>query len=302
MIFVDGIGLGADDPLSNPFAAANAPVMQTLANGHRWLAGVGQQQSERATFLPLDPRLGMSGRPQSGTGQAAIVTGRNVPALIGRHYGPKPDEATRQLLDEDNLFQQLVASGRTAALLEAYPPPWHRGINGGKRLPASYQYAVRSAGLPFMGVDDLRAGHALSGDWTGHGWHSELGFSNVPLLTPFQAGQRLVQLSRSYDFAFMAHWLTDVVGHRGPMERGVALVEILDGVLGGVLATWEDDEGLVILTSDHGNMEDLSHRRHTLNDVPGLLIGREKAAFARGLNTLADLAPRITGLLLGSDD
>lgn len=293
MIFLDGVGLGADDATVNPFSTAHLPTLHGLSNGRRWLRTTGRQTSQRAVFIPTDPRLGIDGRPQSGTGQAAIVTGRNIPALVGEHYGPKPNEATRRLLEEDNLFKQVVDSGKTATLLEAYPPRWHRGIDSGKSLPSSYQYAAREAGLRFPDADDLRSGRALSGDWTGEAWQQQLGFPDMPTLTPQEAGTRLVKLSRTVDFAFFPHWITDVVGHRGTLDDAVALLERFDRVMDGVLHAWDDDEGLVIITSDHGNIEEIGNRKHTDNDVPTVVIGSEKTAFTEGLNTLADIAPRI---------
>ena len=78
----------------------------------------------------------------------------------------------------------------------------------------------------------------------------------------------MVELSRRYDFAFFSHWMTDVIGHRGGIEDGVKALERFDAVMAGALAAWDDREGLLIVTSDHGNMEDLSHGKHTENDVP----------------------------------
>jgi len=297
LIFIDGIGLGDDNSEINPFAAADLPTLNALANGNRWLRSTGIQTSPRAVFVPTDPRMGMAGRPQSGSGQAAILTGKNIPQLIGEHYGPKPNAPIRDLLNEDNFFKQVVQKGKTAALLEAYPPPWHQGINSGKNLPSSYQWAAHSAGVPYMDEHDLRTGRALSGDWTGEGWRSQLGYTDTPLLTPYEAGKRLVAISRQYDFAMMSHWLTDVVGHRGTLAEGVRLLEIFDGVMQGVLDTWDDDEGLTLITSDHGNMEEIGSRKHTENDVPTVIIGAEKTQFAQGLVDLAGLVPRMTAAL-----
>ena len=65
-LFLDGIGLGANDQETNPFAIANTPTMFNLANGYRWLADTGTQRSDEAVFLPTDARLALTGRPQSG--------------------------------------------------------------------------------------------------------------------------------------------------------------------------------------------------------------------------------------------
>ena len=109
----------------------------------------------------------------------------------------------------------------------------------------------------------------------------------------------MVELSRRYDFAFFSHWMTDVIGHRGGISDGVKALERFDAVMAGALAAWDDAEGLLIVTSDHGNMEDLSHGKHTENDVPTLIVGKGKDYFAEGLVTLADLTPRMADYLFG---
>ncbi len=297
MIFLDGIGLGDDDPAVNPFAAAALPTLTALADGHKWLRATGWQQSARAILVPTDPRMGVPGRPQSGTGHATILTGRNIPALIGEHYGPKPNAATRALIAEDNFFKQVVGRGMTAALINAYPPRLLAGINRGKLLRSGIQQAVHEAGLPMFEVDKLYSRDALSEDWTGAAWRDHLGYADAPQYTPHDAGQQMVELSRRYDFAFFSHWMTDTVGHRGTVPDGVRLLELFDAVMAGALETWDDAEGLIVITSDHGNMEDLSQTHHTENDVATVIIGEAKARFADGLHTLADLVPRMADFL-----
>ncbi len=297
MIFLDGIGLGDDDPTINPFAAAHTPTLWSLSNGKRWLRGIGKQESERAIFIPTDPRLGVPGRPQSASGHATIITGRNVPQLIGEHYGPKPNAPIREIVGEDNFFKQVVNRGMHTALINAYPPRWHDAINRGKMLRSSFQQAVHEAGLPLFGDEAIYTGEALSSDWTGEAWRTQLGYTDTPLYSQYEAGVRMVELSRKYAFAFFSHWYTDIIGHRGPFEDGVSLLELFDGVMAGALDVWEDDEGLIIITSDHGNMEHIGDRRHTENDVPTVIIGSERAAFAEGFTNLADFVPRMAKLL-----
>jgi len=297
MIFLDGIGLGDDNPATNPFAAAHMPTLTALTNGQRWLRGIGRQHNARAAFVPTDPRMGIPGRPQSATGQATILTGRNIPQLIGEHYGPRPNPPVRALLAEDNFFKQVTARHLPAALIEAYPPRFHNAVNSGKRLLSSYQQAAREAGLELFGEDHIYNGDALSVDWTGEGWRSELGYTDTPIYSRHEAGLRMVEIARRYSFAFFPHWMTDVIGHRGPLEQGVRLLEHFDGVMAGVLDAWDLRDGLVIITSDHGNLEDMSHGKHTENDVPTLVIGDGSAEFAASIHTLADLVPAMAHAL-----
>lgn len=298
-LFLDGIGLGEDDPAVNPFAIAQTPIMQSLANGARWLATTGNQRSERAVFIPTDPRLGLPGRPQSGTGQASLLTGLNIAQLIGRHYGPKPEAKTREIIAERSFFKRLTQRGKSAQLLTAYPPGLLTDFARGKTLRSSVQQAAFEAGAPHFSIDDLIAGRALTAEWTTESWRSHLNIDGLPDYSPRDAGRLLAQLSRSYDFAFHSHWLTDRIGHRGTLARGVEILERFDQVLLGLLDEWRDDEGLIVITSDHGNMEDLSTRRHTLNDVPTVVIGARAADFAAGYRSLTDFVPACDRMLFG---
>ncbi len=298
-LFLDGIGLGGDCPETNPFACANTPAMHSLTNGKRWLASTGFQRSERAIFIPTDPRLGVPGRPQSGTGQASLLTGLNVPQRIGRHYGPKPEIETRAIIAKRSYFKRVTERGKTARLLTAYPPGLLRDFARGKTLRSSVQQAAFEAGAPHFTVDDLIAGRALTAEWTTEAWRQRLKIEGLPDYSLREAGQLLARLSRKYDFAFHSHWLTDRIGHRGTLARGIEILESFDQVLAGLLAEWGDDDGLIVITSDHGNMEDLGTRRHTLNDVPTVVIGARASEFARGFRSLTDFAPACDRMLFG---
>ncbi len=299
LMFLDGVGLGDDDPTTNPFVAAHIPTLDALAGGQPWLRSTPRQDNGRALFIPSDPRLGIPKRPQSATGQATIVTGRNIAAEIGEHYGPRPNRPIRAILDEDNLFKRLVAAGKTAALINAYPPGFFRALESGRRLPSSIQQSVLSAGLPLFTDHDMYSGRAMSPDWTGEGWRSELGYADTPVFTPAEAGAKLAALCAERDFTFFSHWVSDIIGHRGPFERGVELLELFDGVMAGLLDVWDDEAGLIVITSDHGNMEDLSIGKHTENDVPTVVIGAARHIFANGLTDLTGITPgvlRVMGL------
>ncbi len=297
LVFIDGVGLGADDPTVNPLIAGHTPTLESLSAGQRWTAQAVRSDNGRAAFMPTNATLGITGRPQSGSNQAAILTGINVPQRLGYHYGPKPDAPTRHLLEETNLFKTVLQAGRSADLINAYPPRLHHDINRGKTLRSSIQHAAWAAGLPLHTADDLLKGDALSEDWTARAWREHLGFPNAPTHTPEAAGRRMVEISRRYDFAFFSHWFTDIIGHRGPLADGVKLIETIDRVLAGALDAWDDDEGLLILTSDHGNFEALDHGKHTENAVPTVVIGAARHAFADGFSDLTHIAPRVLDAL-----
>ncbi|MBK8025659.1 MAG: hypothetical protein IPK19_30775 [Chloroflexi bacterium] len=302
LIFLDGIGIGADAPAANPFAVAAMPTLTGLTNGRRWVNGIGRQVHPRAAFVPTDPRMGISGRPQSATGQATILTGLNVPALVGEHYGPRPNPPIRKIIGEHSFFKEVVAAGKSAALLEGYPPAWHAAVNRGKRLLASYQQAAHVAGLLMFDEGHVQRGEAMAVDWTGESWRSYLNLPDTPVYSPYGAGSKLAELAQQYTFSMFPHWLTDTVGHRGTVEEGVKLLELFDGVTAGVLDGWDDRSGLIVITSDHGNMENLGHGKHTENDVPTLIIGEGAHVAADSITTLADLVPMMRRYLFPAEE
>jgi 2,3-bisphosphoglycerate-independent phosphoglycerate mutase len=294
-IFLDGVGLGADDPEINPFARAKMPTLEGLLSGHKLLAGAAPLISERASLYALDASMGVAGLPQSATGQAILLTGENIPARIGEHYGPKPNPPIATFLQNGTLFSRLAQAGKSAALLNAYPPRYFHGVDSGKRLYSAIPLAVTSAGLALFTKDDFFAGRALSADFTGDGWTEMLGFPDAPVLSPKAAGRKLAALAQGYDFSLFEYWASDYAGHKQDMPWAIRQLDVLDGVLLGLLEAWDDSNGLILITSDHGNLEDLSTRRHTDAHVPGLLIGSAQArrGFAAKFDDLADVAPAI---------
>jgi 2,3-bisphosphoglycerate-independent phosphoglycerate mutase len=294
-LFLDGVGLGSDDPDINPMARAEMPNMAGLLGGGRLVAGRAPLESARASLVALDACLGVEGLPQSATGQAILLTGRNVPGELGYHYGPKPNPAVADVLRNGNLFSAIQRAGCRAAFLNAYPPSYFETIRSGHRLYSAIPLAVTSAGLRLRTADDLVAGRAISADFTGQGWRDRLGFSEAPVLTPQAAGVRLAELAGGYDFSFFEYWPSDYAGHGQDMAAACQLLETFDRVLGGLLAAWEDRKGLILITSDHGNLEDLSLRGHTANPVPLLLIGSTGARrrFVEEASALTHVAAQV---------
>jgi hypothetical protein len=299
-IFLDGIGLGADDPETNPLARAELPYLQSLLDGRKMTASAAPHQGEFVSLLALDAELGVAGLSQSATGQAVLMTGINIPAELGYHYGPKPNPQVAGYLNNGNtLFSWLRAKGKRAVLLNAFPPRYFSGIESGKRLYSSIPLAYTSAGHPLFTQEDLFAGRALSADFTGHGWRSMLKIADAPIISAQEAGKKLAGLAQGYDFSMFEYWASDYAGHKQDMDWAIEQLEVFDGVMEGLVNSWKVDKDLILVTSDHGNMEDLSTRRHTDAKVPGLVIGKKHSAFAEGLTDLTGIAPRIRDFLLG---
>ena len=297
-LFLDGIGLGEDNPETNPFLHANMPYLESLLGGKKLTKSAAPFESDTVILKAIDPNLGVKGLPQSATGQAVLLTGVNIPAELGYHYGPKPNPEVAQYLNGHTVFSKTVNAGKKAALLNAYPPRYFDGIDSGKRLYSSIPLALTNAGIPLFTEKDYYAGTALSADFTGEGWRDFLGFPDAPLFDPETAGTKLAELANDYDFSFFEYWASDYAGHKQDMPWAVKQLEVFDGVLKGLLAHWDMANDLVLLTSDHGNMEDLGTRKHTAALVPLLLFGgkTKRDAFAN-VSDLTGITPAISSLL-----
>lgn len=297
-LFLDGVGLGADDPTVNPLVRARMPTLRQILGGHVPTRVTPRVHTDVASLVPADATLGVPGRPQSATGQAVILTGRNVPALIGEHYGPRPDHRVRAFLDRDTLFHRLRAAGKHVAFANAYPAGYFEAVGNGRRLPGAMAYAARAAGIPLRTAEDLAAGRALSVDFTNQAWRERLGYPDMPLRTPEECGRLAARLLREHDIVVVEQWATDMVGHRQDWEEGLALLEALDRFLAGVLAEMDLARELLLITSDHGNLEDMRGRHHTTNPVPTIVVGEGHEVLAGRVETLCDICPLLLEILL----
>ncbi|MFN2116976.1 MAG: hypothetical protein ACK2T1_04800 [Candidatus Promineifilaceae bacterium] len=291
IFFLDGVGLGSADSQVNPFVSAHMPNIANLLGRDDWyISGNGILRSDRATLAPTDVTLSVSGRPQSATGQATILSGRNVPRIVGEHYGPKPSDAVADVIGQGTLFSEISDFGGRAALITPYPQGYFDAIRDGVRIYSAVPHAVTTAGWPLFTADDLQNGRAVSPDFTNEGWRDHLGYRDIEIISPVEAGKRIATIAPSYDLSFFEHWPSDYRGHRGPLSDAVGNLEQIDQVVGGILAHWPDEEGVLIITSDHGNIEEKNHRKHTLNPVPTIIVGKDHWQLAKQIVDLTDIA------------
>jgi hypothetical protein len=295
-LFFDGWGIGANDPATNPFLTASMPTWRDLCDDRLPTRGNGNYTGARATLIPTDAMLGVPGLPQSATGQTTIFTGVNAPRVIGAHVGPYPNAALREILARDNLFLRLTAAKRRVAFANAYPPIFFERLARNKARRSATSYAVQAAGVRYRDIDDLRAGRAVSAFVTNKLWRDH--GADVPLLTARAAGANLARLARENDLTVFEYFLTDAAGHKGNPAFTARVLAEVDELVRGVLDGINLDDSLVVLTSDHGNVEDAAAKGHTRNPVPTLLIGAAREKIAPQIHSLADLTPAISNLLL----
>lgn len=291
LLFLDGVGLGEEDPEHNPWVRARTPALRTLLG--RPLAGRERIERDRVLLIPTDATLGVPGLPQSATGQTALLTGLNAPALIGRHVTAYPTAALRDLLAQWSLFARLTRAGRTVTLANAYTEEYHQAVAARRLRHAAFTSAAVSAGLRLRTIDDLRERRAVFHDLT-NARPRQWGY-DVPVLTPRASGADLARLAGFHDLTVFEFFLTDLVAHGRLPLGGVQIVELVDELLAGVLDALPDGTTLLV-ASDHGNLEDDRTPVHTLNPVPTLVIGPARPHFTQ-VAAITDIAPAIARAL-----
>jgi 2,3-bisphosphoglycerate-independent phosphoglycerate mutase len=282
MLFLDGVGIGKKDPDVNPFLEARLPALRSLFSGDFPTLRHRRLTSHQAITFPLDATFGIPGLPQSGTGQTALFTGVNGPKLAGKHFGPHPYSTLKPVIEEKNIFRRLLQAGKRPCFANAFPQRFFDYVEQQRSRLTVTTLSCLYAGLPLLRADDLRAGRGVSADITNIGWR-QLGYPDIAPIEPAEAGRRLVRLTADHDFVLFEYWKTDHAGHSQNMNEAVYVLEVFDSMLLGVIEELDTRSTLLIITSDHGNIEDLSTKSHTRNPVPVILFGHRHQEVSRSL-------------------
>lgn len=293
LLFVDGVGLAPAGP-SNPFSRLATPGIERAAGGPLVAECAGR--GEGRVLRPLDAALGVPGLPQSATGQTALFTGVNAPRLLGRHLTAFPGPRLRAVIREHSLFLRARQGGLAATFANAYTPGYLEAVDRGERRASVTTWAVRAAGLPLRGLAELEAGRAVTWD-VRRDLFGRRGEPALAAIEAAEAGRHLAALAGGHDLTVYETFITDLAGHRRLGVTAEEAVARLDGLLAGLLEHLDPGVTLV-LTSDHGNLEEEGHKLHTENPVPLLARGPRAAAFA-DLESLTEVTPRILEVLGG---
>jgi 2,3-bisphosphoglycerate-independent phosphoglycerate mutase len=97
----------------------------------------------------------------------------------------------------------------------------------------------------------------------------------------------------------------DMVGHTGVLAAAIQACETVDQCLGRIAQKVQELDGILVITADHGNAEQMihpetgeAHTAHTLNPVPFILVSEaHKGQVLRSGGALKDIAPSLLALL-----
>lgn len=295
IVFVDGVGLAAAAE-TNPFATVPTPALRRLLGGPLTAEALDRARSGGTLLAGLDASLGVPGLPQSATGQTALFTGVDAPSALGRHVTAFPGARLKEILARESLFLRAAEADLAATFANPFTPGYLRRIEaGGPRLSAS-TLAVAAGGLRFRDLDDLARNRAVTWDVERDHFAARIEEAHdVRPVAAAEAGRHLADIAADHRLTLYETFLTDLAGHRRFGLDPADAVRRLDGLLGGVLEHRPADL-TVLLTSDHGNVEEAGHTRHTRNRVPLLVVGPAAERF-RGLTRIDQVAGRILEVL-----
>lgn len=291
LVFIDGLGIGEDDPRINPCADATLRILNTVKG-----APYERVLPRRGKMIPVDATLGIEGLPQSATGQTALLTGVNAAKVLGYHKQGFPNRQLRDILERQSILKKVVKMGKRAAFINAFRPKFfeYRTEDIISRLSVT-TVANWVARLPFFTLEDVITGKAIYQDFTNIDL-IDRGF-DMPTYTPQQAGEILAHETQKYDFCLYEYFKTDHAGHSQDADRAKEEIVKLENFLNALLSHIDLSRFILIVISDHGNIEDLSVRTHTRNEVPAMIWGMDVTQLGKGPRSLTDIVPLIVTAL-----
>ncbi len=278
-LFIDGVGLRLPAK-DNPVHAGNCPALCRLI--------------ERQA-VPIDACLETPGLPQSATGQTTMFTGVNASQHMGRHCEGFPGPSLRKLIEDDNLFIRLARKGLRCRFADAYMVDSVDDIRV-RRFKSVTTVMALTQPESISVQDDLTDNLAVAHDITRQSL-LEKGHA-VRVITPQQGAEHLLQVARANDFTLFEYFQTDLAGHSCSYDQACETLRTLDLFLDAVEKLCRTAGFLLIVTSDHGNIEEMNVRGHTRNPVPLIAVGPGADEFKANMTSLADITPRIARMLV----
>lgn len=145
-------------------------------------------------------------------------------------------------------------------------------------------------------------------------------YDQKPEMSASEIAKRVVKEinADAYDFIVLNFANSDMVGHTGNVEATVKGVEAVDTAIGEIVDAALAHDGVVLVTADHGNGEEVQNlqtgeidKEHSTNPVPFLVIGKQwegqtggvaeavggDLSLTQPVGMLADVAPTVLKIL-----
>lgn len=273
-LFVDGVGL-RDAATDNPVNPEVCPALCRLISMHS---------------KPIDACLGVEGVPQSATGQGTMFTGVNCAVAMGKHCEGFPGPGLRKIVETNNIFLEMKKRGKKVCFSDAYL------VDSADELAARRFKSVTTVMALTMPetirtVDDLIANAAVLQDLTRETIQDR--WPDVAVIPPQRAAEHLFAIARENDFTLYEFFQSDVAGHSMDYARACAVLRTYDRFLASLVRFVEAAGITLVMTADHGNIENMSQRGHTTNPVPFIALGPKEKFLRDRVNSLVDVTPAI---------
>ncbi|WP_459212142.1 phosphoglyceromutase [Aquimarina rhabdastrellae] len=275
-IFLDGIGLGKNESF-NPFTLANMPTMFNLI-GEK-LTNTTNIVKQDFLIKGIDACLEVEGIPQSATGQTSLFTGCNAQAFLGYHLMAYPNDQLISMINKRSIFKYANENGIKNVFANSYTDGFFKSFDIASTNYSVTTRCVLAAKNSLNTLNDLKEGKAVHWDITNFTLQDESD-NKIPLITPFKAGENLRNLTKKYDLVVYECFMPDMIGHSKDMNKALIFLEMLDDFFKGVIHNKQENIH-VLITSDHGNIEDLSFGGHSTNQVPLIFMGKEAQHFVK---------------------
>jgi len=269
-LFVDGVGLGENDEYNPLVNNGGYSSFHYMTKNQSFDRNFNEIKDNQHLFKGIDACLGVDGLPQSGTGQATLFSGINASKIVGRHFGPYPHSKTKYLLQEESLFIKLQEIGKSCYFMNAFPKIFFDHAKKRNRWSCC-TLMTRSAGISLNSVEEVKRGKAITAGINQEAWRDKLHI-DVPRISIPEAADRVIEMAKVKDFILVEYYLTDKAGHAQEMEYAVTVLNRLNTFISSILEKKNNTDTL-LMTSDHGNIENLSVRTHTFNKVPLFVDG-----------------------------
>ena len=286
-VFVDGMGLGKNNG-NNPLFSNYYASFLKMTGGRPLTDEVKTHYKNGSFFSPVDACLGVEGLPQSGTGQVTLFSGVNTAKKLGRHFGPYPHSAIRKYLGASSLFQKLKRENGRSCFINAFPEVFFEHSRERNRWSSTTLMTLK-AGLPLNTINEVLEEKAVTAEINQKVWKERLS-QDVPEITEKHAADRVIAAAEDYDLVLMEYYLTDKAGHERDMDQAQEILQQLDRFLMPLIEKTEEKRHTLLLTSDHGNIEDLSTKTHTRNKVPFFVTGNGSEHF-HGIRSIREVTP-----------
>jgi len=273
-LFIDGVGLR--EPASdNPVNPEVCPALCRLFERHA---------------VPVDACLSVDGLPQSATGQATMFTGVNAPVFMGRHCEGFPGPSLRKKIEEYNIFMELKRRGKRVCFADAYLIEDAAEL-AARRFKSVTTVMALTTPEVIATADDLADDQAVMQDLTRETIQDR--YPDIPVITPEDAAAHLFALARTNDFTLYEFFQTDVAGHSMDYARACEVLRLYDRFLAALLRYVEAAGMMLVMTSDHGNIEAMGEQGHTRNPVPFVAVGPKEKEIRERVKSLVDVTPAI---------